>query len=82
MLLQKEREEVDEYSLKASQSGLCPGTSGNLSAFHKFAGMMAITPSGIDTERSPLQPKKTPLSMTERPLGSVTELSFSQEKKE
>ncbi len=51
MLLQKEREEVVEYSLKASQSGLCPGTSGNLSAFHKFAGMMAITPSGIDYDK-------------------------------
>lgn len=48
MLLQKERELIVEYGKKMSSSGLCPGTSGNLSIYDADSGLMAISPSGID----------------------------------
>ena len=48
MLLQEERETVVEYSRKMAESGLCPGTSGNLSILERKSGYVAITPSGMD----------------------------------
>ena len=48
MLLQKEREQVVEYGLKASEAGLCPGTSGNISVYNAEQGLFAISPSGVD----------------------------------
>lgn len=52
MLLQKEREQIVEYGLKVSKAGLCPGTSGNISIFNKEEGLMAISPSGIDYDKT------------------------------
>ncbi len=48
MLMQEERELIVEYGKMASTSGLCPGTSGNMSIFNPELGYMAISPSGID----------------------------------
>ncbi|MBO5565215.1 MAG: class II aldolase/adducin family protein [Lachnospiraceae bacterium] len=48
MLMLQERELVVEYGKKMSESGLCPGTSGNLSIYDPETGYMAISPSGID----------------------------------
>ncbi len=48
MLMQEEREQIVQYGKMASASGLCPGTSGNLSIFRPDLGYMAISPSGID----------------------------------
>lgn len=48
MLMQKERELIVEYGKKMSSSGLCPGTSGNVSIYDPETGHMAISPSGID----------------------------------
>ena len=48
MLLQEERELIVEYGKKLSLSGLCPGTSGNISIYNAELGYMAISPSGID----------------------------------
>lgn len=60
MLMQKERELVAEYGRKLSAAGLCPGTSGNLSIFSPEAGLMAISPSGMDYDR--IQPEDVVLS--------------------
>ena len=48
MLMQKERELIVEYGKKMSSSGLCPGTSGNVSIYDPETGYMALSPSGID----------------------------------
>ena len=48
MLMQEERELVVEYGKKVSLSGLCPGTSGNISIYNAEQGLMAISPSGMD----------------------------------
>ncbi len=48
MLMQEERELIVEYGKKLSESGLCPGTSGNISIFNADKKLMAISPSGID----------------------------------
>ena len=48
MLMQEERELIVEYGKKLSTSGLCPGTSGNISIYNAELGYMAISPSGID----------------------------------
>lgn len=47
MLLEKERQEVVDYGIKMSTEGLTSGTSGNISAYNKEEGLMAISPSGI-----------------------------------
>lgn len=47
MLMQKERDLVVEYGKKMSSAGLSKGTSGNISAFNRELGYMAISPSGI-----------------------------------
>ncbi len=48
MLMQEERELIVEYGKKLSASGLCPGTSGNISIYNAEKKLMAISPSGID----------------------------------
>lgn len=48
MLMQEERELIVEYGKKLSTSGLCPGTSGNISIYNAEKNLMAISPSGID----------------------------------
>lgn len=48
MLMQNERELVAEYGRKLADSGLCPGTSGNISIYNAELGLIAISPSGMD----------------------------------
>lgn len=48
MLMQSEREEIVSIGRRMSESGLCPGTSGNQSIYDPESGLMAIKPSGID----------------------------------
>lgn len=48
MLMQEERELVCEYGRKLAESGLCPGTSGNISIYNAELKLMAISPSGMD----------------------------------
>ena len=48
MLMQEERELIVEYGKKLSASGLCPGTSGNISIYNAEKNLMAISPSGMD----------------------------------
>ena len=50
MLLLEEREQIVAFGIKASERGLCPGTSGNISAFNREQGLMAISPSGMNYE--------------------------------
>lgn len=45
------KEEVLEYSLKMSRSGMCPATWGNISARDHESQLVVITPSGIPYER-------------------------------
>lgn len=46
--MQNERELVAEYGRKLASSGLCLGTSGNISIYNAELGLMAISPSGMD----------------------------------
>ena len=48
MKLEQERELLTEYGRRMSRAGLSVGTSGNLSIYVPEAGLMAITPSGLD----------------------------------
>ena len=48
MLMQEARERIAEYGRRMSSAGLSIGTSGNISVFDREAGLMAISPSGID----------------------------------
>ena len=50
MNLLQEREQLTEYGKRMSRDGLSVGTSGNLSIYVPEAGLMAITPSGLDYE--------------------------------
>ena len=50
MNLLREREQLTEYGKRMSRDGLSVGTSGNLSIYVPEAGLMAITPSGLDYE--------------------------------
>lgn len=53
MLLEKERQLIVDYGRKMSASGLCVGTSGNISIYDPETGYMCISPSGLgyfDTE--------------------------------
>lgn len=47
MILEKEREQVIEYSLKLLSEGLTNGTAGNVSIFNREKGMVAISPTGV-----------------------------------
>ena len=44
------RRQLVEYGLRMSRDWLCVGTSGNLSVYDPEAGLMYITPSGLDYE--------------------------------
>lgn len=46
MLMIKERELIVEYGKKMLDEGLTKGTGGNISAFDRELGLMAISPSG------------------------------------
>ena len=45
MILEKEREQVIEYSLKLLSEGLTNGTAGNVSIFNREEGLVAISPT-------------------------------------
>lgn len=47
MILQKEREQVIEFSLKMVARGLSGGTQGNISVFNRDLGLFAISPSSM-----------------------------------
>ena len=48
MILEKEREQVIEYSLKLLSEGLTNGTAGNVSIFNREEGLAAISPTGVN----------------------------------
>ena len=48
MILEKEREQVIEYSLKLLSEGLTNGTAGNISIFNREEGLVAISPTGVN----------------------------------
>lgn len=48
MILEKEREQVIEYSLKLLSEGLTNGTAGNVSIFNRKEGLVAISPTGVN----------------------------------
>ncbi|WP_374123746.1 L-fuculose-phosphate aldolase [Leptotrichia hongkongensis] len=48
MILEKEREQVIEYSLKLLSEGLTNGTAGNVSIFNRKKGLVAISPTGVN----------------------------------
>ena len=48
MILEKEREQVIEYSLKLLSEGLTNGTAGNVSNFNREKGLVAISPTGVN----------------------------------
>src|SRR6185369_17779500 len=48
MLLQEEREEIVRFGRKLVSAQLTSGTGGNLSIFNRSAGLIAISPSGIE----------------------------------
>lgn len=47
-MLDQAKKIVLDYAKRSYQEGLFAGTSGNLSVYDREAGLMAITPSGID----------------------------------
>lgn len=47
MLMEKERELIVEYGKKASTTGLCKGTAGNISIYDPETKLMVIKPSGL-----------------------------------
>ena len=51
MQLEKERELIVEYGKKMLETGLTRGTGGNLSLYNRKAGLVAISPSGMDYKR-------------------------------
>jgi len=50
MLLEKERSEIVRFGRKMLAARLTSGTGGNLSIFDRDAGLVAISPSGIEYE--------------------------------
>ena len=48
MILEKEREQVIEYSLKLLSERLTNGTAGNVSIFNREKGLVAISPTGVN----------------------------------
>lgn len=47
MRMEKERIKIVEFGKKASETGLCTGTSGNISIYDPEEGLMVIKPSGL-----------------------------------
>jgi L-fuculose-phosphate aldolase len=52
MLLEKERALIVEYGRLLLERGLTVGTGGNISIYERASGHVAISPSGIDYERT------------------------------
>jgi len=52
MLLETQRILIAEYGRKLIESGLTVGTGGNLSVYDRSSGCVAISPSGVDYERT------------------------------
>jgi len=52
MLLEQERILVAEYGRRLIESGLTVGTGGNLSVYDRASGRVAISPSGLEYERT------------------------------
>ena len=48
MLLQQDRIEIVRYGNKLIESGLTTGSGGNISIFNREAGLVALTPSGMN----------------------------------
>ncbi|RHW35732.1 L-fuculose-phosphate aldolase [Neobacillus notoginsengisoli] len=48
MLLMEERKAVVEFGKKLIECGLTQGTGGNISLYNREAGLVAISPSGLD----------------------------------
>ncbi len=55
MLLETQRREVADYGRRLISAGLTTGTGGNLSVFDREAGLIAVSPSGM--EYSAIQPE-------------------------
>lgn len=52
MILEKERELVVKYGKKFKEDRLTTGTSGNISIYNKELSLIAISPSGIDYDKT------------------------------
>ena len=52
MILEKERKSIVEYGKKLEGAGLVEGTFGNISIYNEEEHLMAISPSGLDYERT------------------------------
>jgi len=48
MRLRKERSAIVRFGLRMLSAGLTTGSGGNLSAFRRDAGLIAVTPSGVE----------------------------------
>jgi len=48
MRLRTERSEIVKYGLRMLSAGLTTGAGGNLSVFRRDAGLIAVTPSGLE----------------------------------
>jgi len=59
MLLQGEREEIVRFGRKLLTARLTSGTGGNLSIFSRAAGLIAISPSGIEYDE--MKPEDVPV---------------------
>lgn len=59
MLLQEEREEIVRFGGKLLTARLTSGTGGNLSIFSRAAGLIAISPSGIEYDE--MKPEDVPV---------------------
>ena len=55
MLMKEAREQIVEYGKKLSESGLTPGTAGNISIYDPELHLMAISPSGIPYEKTTIE---------------------------
>lgn len=55
MLMKKEREKIVKYGIKLLNEGLTKGTGGNLSIYDRATGYMAISPSGIEFEKTSVE---------------------------
>ena len=51
----KERESLVAFGKEMKSSGLSPGTSGNLSIYLRDEGVMLISPSGIDYDKTKIE---------------------------
>jgi L-fuculose-phosphate aldolase len=59
MLLHKERTDIVRFGRRLLTAGLTTGTGGNLSIFNRDAGLIAISPSGLEYEA--MDPAQVPV---------------------